>query len=56
MNDLGLVSLIASAGWLVLAFSAYRSHRVGAKRSIAYGLTWAALFGAVFLVFMWIGG
>ena len=38
------VSLIALAGWLVLALSAYRARRVGARKTIVMALAWAAIF------------
>jgi hypothetical protein len=41
---LGWVSIVALAGWLVLALSAYRAHRVGAKATAVMGLAWIAIF------------
>ena len=38
------VSIVAMAGWLVLALSAYRAHRVGAKKTIVLALAWIAIF------------
>ena len=38
------VSIVAMAGWLALALSAYRAHRVGAKKTIVLALAWIAIF------------
>ena len=38
------VSLVAVAGWLVLALSAYRAHRVGAKKTVVLAPAWIAIF------------
>jgi hypothetical protein len=45
------VSIVAMAGWLVLALSAYRAHRVGAKRTIVMALAWIAVFLLVAALF-----
>jgi hypothetical protein len=45
------VSLVAVAGWLVLALSAYRAHQVGAKKTIVLALAWIAIFLLVAAVF-----
>ena len=39
-----LVSIVAMSGWLVLAFSAYRAHRIGARKTIVMALAWFAIF------------
>src|SRR5690606_23838740 len=52
---LGWVSIVALAGWLVLALSAYRAHRVGAKATVVMGLAWVAIFFLVAAVFGAIG-
>ncbi len=44
MNEYAWVSLIAMAGWLVLAFGSYRAHRVGARQSVVMGLAWLGMF------------
>ena len=51
MNGTALISLIAMVGWLVLAVGAFRSHRVGGRKMVTMGLTWAAIFVAVALTF-----
>jgi hypothetical protein len=48
---LGWVSIVALAGWLVLALSAYRAHRVGAKATVVMGLAWIAIFFLVAALF-----
>ena len=45
------VSIVAMAGWLALALSAYRAHRVGAKKTIVLALAWIAIFLLVAAVF-----
>ena len=49
------VSLIALSGWLVLALSAWRAHRVGARRTVVLVLTWVAIFLLVTALFTAIG-
>lgn len=44
MNAAAWVSLIALSGWLVLALSAFRAHRVSGKKMLAMALTWGAIF------------
>ncbi|GAA0278808.1 hypothetical protein GCM10009127_19780 [Alteraurantiacibacter aestuarii] len=55
MSGLSIVAILAMAGWLVLALSAYRSHRVGAKQTVVMALAWGALFLLVAGVFAAIG-
>ena len=55
MNETALISLIALLGWLVLAVGAFRSHRIGGRKMVTMGLTWAAIFVAVALVFHLVG-
>ena len=55
MNETALISLIALLGWLVLAVGAFRSYRVGGRKMVTLGLTWAAIFVAVALVFHVVG-
>ena len=45
------VSIIAMAGWLVLAVSAFRAHRVGARQATIMVLAWIAIFFLVVAVF-----
>lgn len=51
-----LVSIVALVGWLVLALSAYRSHRVSGRKMLTQLLVWASIFLVVILVFRAIGG
>jgi hypothetical protein len=51
-----LVSLVALAGWLILALSAYRSHKISGRKTLIYVLVWASIFVAVALVFAAVGG
>lgn len=51
MTEAGWVSLIALAGWLVLALGAYRAHRIDAAKTLKMALTWAAIFVAIAIVF-----
>jgi fucose permease len=55
MNQVGWVSIVALAGWLVLALSAYRARRVGAKKTLVMGLAWGAIFLFVAAIFAAIG-
>ena len=51
MNEYQWVSIIALAGWLVLAFSAYRAQRVGAGKTVVMLLAWISIFFLVAAVF-----
>lgn len=51
-----LVSVVALAGWLILALSAYRSHKIPGRKTLTYVLVWASIFVAVTLVFAAVGG
>jgi hypothetical protein len=44
MNDYGWMQLIWATGALVLILSAYRSHNVGAKKTLVFALAWAGIF------------
>jgi hypothetical protein len=50
-----LVSIVALAGWLILALSAYRSHRMSGRKTLTYVLAWASIFLAVSLLFAAVG-
>jgi len=50
-----LVSIIALAGWLILALSAYRSHRLSGRKTLTFVLIWASIFLAVALLFAAVG-
>jgi len=49
------ISLVALAGWLVLALSAWRARRVNARKTVVYALVWGAIFLAAAAVFTTIG-
>jgi hypothetical protein len=51
VNEYGWVSLIALAAWLVLALSSYRAHRVGAGKTLVFGLAWISIFFLAAAVF-----
>ena len=51
-----LVAMVALAGWLILAFSAYRSHQISGRKTLVYVLVWASIFLAVAMVFAAVGG
>lgn len=55
MNPAQWISIIALAGWLVLAVGAYRSHRIGAKKTVVLALAWLAIFLLAAAVFTAIG-
>ena len=55
MSEYGWVSLIALAGWLVLALSSYRAHRVGAGKTVVMVLAWVSIFFLVAAVFSAVG-
>ena len=50
-----LVSIVALAGWLILALSAFRSYQVSGRRMLTYVLIWGTIFLAVAMVFAAIG-
>ena len=56
MSEYGWVSLIALVGWMVLALSAYRAHRVSAGKTVVLALTWGAFFLLVTAIFAAVGG
>ena len=51
-----LVSIVALAGWLILALSAYRSHRISGRKTLTYILIWVSIFLAMAMVFTAMGG
>lgn len=50
MSAATVVALIAVAGSLALAASAFRASRVGARKTLVLALTWGAIFCAVALI------
>ena len=55
MNGGSWVSIVALLGWLILALGAYRSHRIGAKKTVVLALIWGSLFLGVAFFFTLIG-
>jgi hypothetical protein len=53
--SLQLVSIVALAGWLILALSAYRSNRVSGRKTLTYVFVWASIFLAAALLFGAVG-
>jgi hypothetical protein len=51
LGEVQLVSLVALLGWLILMLGAYRSHRIGAGKTLRLALIWAALFAAITFIF-----
>jgi hypothetical protein len=51
MTSSDWASLIAVAGALVLAGSALRAHRIGARKVVILALAWLAIFAVVAAVF-----
>jgi len=44
MNGFGWMQLIWAAGALALILGAYRSHNVGARKTLIFALAWAGIF------------
>lgn len=55
MTGAALASIVALAGWLILALSAYRSHRITGKKTLIYIAIWTGLFLLVAVVFSAVG-
>jgi hypothetical protein len=55
MSQNGWISLIALTGWLVLALSSWRAHRVGAGKTLVMATAWLAVFLLITGIFMAIG-
>lgn len=51
MNGTQWISIIAMAGWLVLALSAFRAHQISARKGVVLALIWGAIFLAAAAVF-----
>ena len=56
MNASGWVSVIALTGWLVLALSSFRGHRVGASKTFVMVTAWLAIFLLVTGIVIIMGG
>ncbi len=55
MNQFGWVSLVALGGWLILALSSYRAHRIGASKTLVMALVWLAIFALALAIFVTMG-
>ena len=51
MNEFETVHIVALAGWLILAGSAFASHRLSWSKALRMALVWVAIFLGVFLLF-----
>jgi hypothetical protein len=49
------VSVVALAGWLILALSALRARQLNARKTVVYALIWGAIFLGVAAVFAAMG-
>ncbi len=50
-----IVAIISVLGWLVLAISGYRSHRVSGRKTLLMAAGWLGIFGGLLLV-LWLAG
>lgn len=50
------VSIVALLGWLILALSAMRAHRIDARKGLVMALAWGAIFLLVVAVIGGISG
>jgi hypothetical protein len=51
MSANGWVSIVAVLGWLLLALSALRARRIGARTAVTMTLVWLAVFALATAVF-----
>ena len=56
MNANSWVSIIALLGWLVLALSALRARRIGARKATIMAFVWLSLFALATAVFAGLSG
>ena len=49
MTEVAIVSIISLFGFLVLAVSALRGRRMGARRGVTMAIAWMAIFAVVIL-------
>jgi len=49
------ISIVALAAWLILAVSAYRSHRLSGRTMVKHALVWGTIFLVVAVAFTAIG-
>jgi hypothetical protein len=50
MNDLGIVSLIAMIGWLLLIVAGFASFKLSWGKTAQLALVWLAIFVGLFLL------
>jgi len=51
MNDMtSIVGIVSVLGWLVLAISGYRSHRVSGRKTLLMAAAWIGIFGVLILL------
>lgn len=55
MSEVGIVSIIALLGWLVLMIGSYRSFQVDASKTVRMALIWASIFAGITFFFTLIG-
>jgi hypothetical protein len=48
-------SIVALAGWLILALAALRARQLDARKGVVYALVWAAVFCGIAAVFGIVG-
>jgi len=51
-----IVAIVSVLGWLVLAVSGYRSHKVSGRKTLMMAAIWIAIFGGLFLLLSVVGG
>jgi len=52
VTQISWISLVALAGWLILALSAFRAQRIDMKKTLMMALAWATVFLVVAGVFV----
>ena len=50
-----VVVIVSMLGWLVLAVSGYRSHRVSGRKTLMMAAIWIGIFGALILALSMLG-
>ena len=56
MNGFQWVSIIALAGWLILALGAVRAQRISARKGVVMILIWGAIFLTAAAIFGMLAG
>jgi len=51
-----IVAIVSVLGWLGLAVSGYRSHKVSGRKTLMMAAIWIAIFGGLFLLLSVVGG